>query len=298
MGRSAHGTLAADKDKHAAPTFCAFLVHWFRHEWASVLFVVCAVTVLHHTGPLKAVSHLSLLMLSQLHAHLASEPVAAPSKDIRVWLVTIDPDDFESRFEGRRPLPRCPMADDLEKILDSNPRVLAIDLDLSPITGATSDEKTCQTRLDKMLKRGAESPEAHGTRIVVLAPFAPPSDPPPWMKEQKGVKFANAMIEVVQELAIEFSCHESGLAEMAYVAKEGHRPGQCSDEREFQLEMDDEEQKKHPINYAAYKERTIEKHASQLAKVEMGMEDNVVFYGNRSGTSDAVITPVGRSLGG
>ena len=255
---------------------------WLLEEWATVLFVVSLVAVLHAEGPLKPLSRLTLLALANVHAE--TMPPGQAGSQARTWLVGIEQDDFEQRYQERRPLSRCELKKDLEKLLALKPKVLAVDLDLSPLPRPTPEEHECQLALDDLLDK---SPK---TYLVLIRPFSPGSKPlgevkSKWMGLRTRVHFADSTLDYPLNLAIEYVCNADGLAEIAYQASGRVLPCDPGDGVSY------------PINYRAQRQDVHELAAAELPSLKEELPCTTVFFGNRSGVSDRAITPVGSTHG-
>ncbi|HZP88382.1 MAG TPA: CHASE2 domain-containing protein [Burkholderiales bacterium] len=80
--------------------------------------------------------------------------------------VLIDEGSFQGAFAERTPLNRRRLVEVIETVLASGPRILAIDIDLSPVAAATAGEAAGQEALDALLIRASA-----GTTIVLVTPF-------------------------------------------------------------------------------------------------------------------------------
>jgi CHASE2 domain-containing sensor protein len=70
----------------------------------------------------------------------------------RPSVLLIDDEAFEDRFKERSPLDRSELARLLEGIREQAPKLLVVDLDLSPGPAPTADEERAQAALDEVLK--------------------------------------------------------------------------------------------------------------------------------------------------
>lgn len=260
------------------------------------------IVVLHHVGPLKPLSHVSLLLLSHLQAG-GSKPNDSVPVGRSLWLVYIDQQDFEQRYEERRPLKRARLLEDLAAILRAKPAVLAIDLDLSPLALPSTDEEDSQQLLDTLLDNAPlparqespcpnpfESQPGPGltTKVIVIDPLPASSEK---LRDKKikwwcdrRVAFADSDIEYPMNLAMEYRCNPRGLAELAYLALHGKLPDVC------------EKPDVRPISFGAYKQLTTERKASELAGLTLP-PGSVVFFGSRAGAADQAVTPIGLEHG-
>lgn len=273
--------------------------HWLAEEWTSVLFIVCLVMVLHHAGPLKPLSRLSLLLLMNWQAEGGEAAWSVP-ESAPIWLVAIDMEDFESRFQERRPLQRCELLKDLGIILDARPDVLAIDLDLSPLKSPTKDEERCQDELNRRLKGPPDANQDDGppTQVVLIQPFetgtnASAREKEKWKREiaSTNVHFSNAEIQLSFNFAIDFKCDPSGFAETAY--EFGPAKASLCGEHSENSEHSEHER---AISYRALQSLVHQKRASALASPLMSLRGKTVLYGTRA-DADRAVTPIGKTHG-
>ena len=136
----------------------AAVVHYFHHD-------------LHL---LDAVDGYAFLAIGNLTAGSISQQ---PGKDPRVAVILIDQKSNEDYYAGRSPLDRCQLTNDLTAIykLPGPPKLLVIDLDLSPVlpelegdAGAIARNQQaalCDKRLLKLLM------QRRATDTVLMAPF-------------------------------------------------------------------------------------------------------------------------------
>jgi hypothetical protein len=253
---------------------------WVRHGLAPMLFVVGLVTVMHHSV-LAPFSHLSLLVLSNVAADTS---LPGANSRATIWLLSIDEPDFLGRYEERRPLMRCRLLEDLGNILAGKPKVLAIDLDLSPLPAPTPLEACCQEKLDQLLKN------SH-TEIVLIRPF--PADNPglrekksEWMGKLPKASFALPDIDVGVGVAVDFECNSSGLAEMARRAGGSENPCEHFEHRTA-------------LDFSAFRKAVFAQSISELLALgpTAEMKGATVFFGIRTGRADRVATPIGSEHG-
>lgn len=282
-------SLHAAESGHRA-SLCAKVLDWFSAEWAPVLFVVSLVTVLHGIHFLAPVSHVSLLILANFHSGRTYTPPAG--KGIEVLLVGIDEEDFDGRYQERRPLYRCALADDLEWLLEAGPKVLAIDLDLSPLAKPSEAETQCQDRLDQLLDGDLPEGKKATSTIVLIEPFVTRTPEFAlakmcWRAHRKNALFTDADIAYPFHLAIESRCISNGFAETAFVAAGNDAP--CGKKSE---------EEPRPLNYKAYQSSVSAMSMTRLRSAEAPpIKDRTVFFGTRFGHNDEAVTPIGRLFG-
>lgn len=138
----------------------------FFHHLKAALLVGSIVSLTHSYGLLGWLDAL-MLMPARLSDTHATTPLRSEG-DMPV-VVLIDKATYETGFAQRSPLDRNKLAtllDDLSKE-DSRPKVLALDLDLSPIPGDEADQRA-QNLLDEKIRALASK----GTRVILARPFS------------------------------------------------------------------------------------------------------------------------------
>jgi hypothetical protein len=285
--------------------------HWLRHEGPAVVFVVCLASVLHHSHLLGPVGSLSILIASNLQAVGEFKPPDVMSAQAMVEV--IDQKRFLQVYRERTPLNRCLLDADLAVIERSHPRVIAIDLDLSPVPGADATEKACQARLDTRIA-GAPRPagsvtidDSQGTapslpsdrpRYVLIEPAV--RDLPKaarddgidratnkaWLQQydRAGVMTASSLLQLSLNTVITSECDCGMLAETVYDALHG-RGAACRGFPGSRI-----------IDYRGFMNQV------RVEPVERAASDGLpsghtVFFGGAYGVGDLHQTPIGPLFG-
>lgn len=135
------------------------------HHLHAALMVGAIVGILHSVG---ALGWLDAIMLSAAgSAQSPRSAQATPPADLPL-VVAISPDLYEREFGQSSPMNRSKLAKLLSSIPagDGGAKLVAIDLDLSPINGDTPTQEA-QAELDAVLKRMADA----GTTVVLALPL-------------------------------------------------------------------------------------------------------------------------------
>ncbi|MEO7361092.1 MAG: CHASE2 domain-containing protein [Gemmatimonadaceae bacterium] len=228
-------------------------------------------------------------------------------------MVAIDDEGFQDRYFERSPLNRCVLANDLEQILDRHPQRVGIDLDLSPLNGATEEETACQQRLDRLL-------DAHPATLVLLSPFAVRSTALralklQWMEDRckDGLHFGDGRLETSLGMVIDQRDPAgSGLAD---VTANGHDNSICDlvlRDRTVaattllspagsaaNADLERADARRRPINFEAAARlvpSSLTVH-SDLFRSLAELRGHVVFFGGQWGSDDTFDTPIGEQPG-
>src|SRR6266446_558611 len=142
------------------------IVDELRYTWRSAIFVVAVVTIAHHqVGLFNAVDWYAFLFFGNLVT------VPLPTSSPEVFVMSIDQEAYESDYSARSPLNRCQLCYDLEKLYEVRPKLLVIDLDLSPALWLMRPDSTdpkqaqCQRDLYSLIKK-------YGAKTVLMSPFS------------------------------------------------------------------------------------------------------------------------------
>ena len=159
------------------------------YNLVKLLFLASIVFFIHHkTDLLKPFDDMSVTLINicsassenktQNLSDLKGTPIfkVVPSSDNRreeheFYVMLISKCAYLNKFLGVSPLDRCALSEILTDILDKDPQVLAIDIDLSPIYSNNRDSKiytyyqNCQRELDRILKSHAKK-----TKIILIDP--------------------------------------------------------------------------------------------------------------------------------
>ena len=153
--------------------FWECIVEELRHTCMSALFVTAIVTIAHdQLGLFNAIDVFAFLAIGNRVAGLenaVSPPTCSTSSGVCV--IWIDQKAYETDYSARSPLNRCKLYDDLQKIYQRNPKLLVIDLDLSPALwlmrlGSADPEHQaeCQRALYSLI-------ETSSAQTVLMSPF-------------------------------------------------------------------------------------------------------------------------------
>lgn len=286
---------------------------WVVHEWASILFVVCFITVLHAVsyGPLKPLSRLTMLVL--LHAHAGSASAAGsrsgPGPDAPVWLVFVDDSGFERFYGERRPFNRCALLRDLESVASAKPKVLVVDLDLSPLVLAplvfspreapSAEERQCELKVYGLPERYPK------VKFVIVDPLKAVTDDSQSEKQTwkrtyfdvKNVHFADARLTYPLNQAIDYECKDVGLAEIAFEQSTGHLPKSCKAHPPgffSALLALFVPPTYYPIDYRSYQSKIHKVRAAYGIDADAdALRGKTVFFGSHVGRADEALTPLG-----
>lgn len=135
------------------------------HGWEickAAAFTASLALILEHLGFLSLLVKVSWLIVGNLASSGPLTTVAIGAGTPIV--VTLTETDFSDRYGERNPLDRCVLSRDIAQVLAKQPRILAVDFDLSPLARPSDEERVCQQGLDQLLDREAK-------RLVLLAPF-------------------------------------------------------------------------------------------------------------------------------
>lgn len=213
-------------------------------------------------------------------------------------LLTIEQTTYDNHYAGISPIDRCKLADAVQPLLATNPKVLFIDFDLSPLEiignqnsnfqttqqGIATTQypqnqfQTCQDKLDKILYQ-------YGHKLVLLEPFQTTPHTIEWQKnlETNGVKFASAQMNASLGLIITSSTNPNSVAKAL-----NKKVSSCSDQ-----ECQEDVTNATPINYAGLgKFEDIDPERTTFH------ENKVIFLGGTYGIDDHHITPIGENTPG
>ena len=267
------------------------------YNLVKLLFLASIVFLIHHkTDLLKPFDDMSVALINifsenetQFPSNLKGTPVfkVVPDSDTSrkehpFYVTLISKDAYLNTFLGISPLDRCVLSRMLTNILDRDPKVLAIDIDLSPICSNNRNSKVysyyqnCQRELDKILKSHAQK-----TKIVLIDPskFQGISNSclSSWKKEMKnaGIIFADPTVSTSLGIALYYPANSPSLGK----------------EVAEYLEPEREESHEHhhsriPINFKVKVEK-----ATYIA------HHSIVFFGGAYSSLDKFETPIGKFPG-
>lgn len=194
------------------------------HAWAgkfrelgthlAVATVTAAVVlVLAHGGALNWLESLSLRVTAAFIPQDNGRPRLASNPDVPV-ILAVGSGMYETVFRQTSPLNRAALAEVLESIDRLNPRLVAVDLDLSPGPGGAPDAGA-QAQLDQTLIRLARQ---HAGRYVLTAPVpvdtqALRQEKFAWMQRMcsAGFVFAHPYLTLSQSAVLRYDATEPGL---------------------------------------------------------------------------------------
>jgi CHASE2 domain-containing sensor protein len=303
-------------------------------EWQATVFVVAVVTIIHTDyGWFDAVDRSALLIISHLSAFDGEGD--SKSQDPKVVILGIDDKTHEEIYFERSPLDRCALLSDLKVIYENKPRLLAIDLDLSPPIwmeklkpkeSASERQVECQKQLYSLIKSNAGS----NVKTVLMAPFnvsghymAGKKD---WMNkmQEKGVHFGNATLPVEHGLVLHRYIHPQIFSTVVYCLEkygQGGNPDKKKDsvclvtpESQSSSASDPLDQlinfdsnvpsvKTGLINFQSYVASGMTTRTTTLPelkktnKASSALNDKIVFFGARYGQDDSFLTVLGNMYG-
>jgi CHASE2 domain-containing sensor protein len=288
---------------------------WLCHEWRAIVFVAVVVAIAHYSEWLNVVDVQPFLAIGNLTAaFVAIAPGELTSlADARVVVLEIDSERYDKKYHARSPLDRCQLLSDLGAIYAANPRLLVIDIDLSPAlwlmmapgTDSTGQLK-CENDLKSLIKKSSEK----GIKTVLMRPF-PLSDADTrnrpswdqklaWQKEltrSPNVTFGDPEIEAVVNLVLKGHAGPGSLVGAAYAALDN--PSLCE---KADLHRHENRLRINPRTYrgrgGVYIAPVAKMADSGDAKDKLTLEDKIVFFGAAYGSQeDTYLTPVGEIYG-
>ena len=156
--------------------FITYVFHHLVSGFKAAIFVASCVVILGHYHLLDDLE-IDVLQLAMPQAYSGSQKL--PDKDSNkldsAKIITIDDELYENTFKQASPLDRDKLREIIEAILDKKPKVLAIDLDLSPsppIKTENAEKEDADVRLKKLLIETAKKRKENssGTEIVLITP--------------------------------------------------------------------------------------------------------------------------------
>jgi CHASE2 domain len=174
-----------------------------KKDWPAGFVVTALVTIVHmHFGWFDVVDRFAFVVLG----HISSRNLKEPPHTV---LVVIDEKTQVEGYLNRSPLDRCELKKHLGLIYGSQPRLVVVDIDLSPalwIQQTASIEASEQNRCEEALHSLIKS---NGGKTVLMQPFALPQlelaalkrqleKQQQWMTKMKnaGVVFGDGMLPV------------------------------------------------------------------------------------------------------
>lgn len=181
----------------------------FHHVGVAVV-VALAILIIEHAGALNWLENLTL----RVAAGMQGEVVAAQAEDAADGVVlTISPQLYETAFKQVSPLDRESLAKLIGKLVERKPKMLVLDLDVSP-------EAPGQDVLDNTLIGLAQQ----GTQIVLATPFPVHSERLfqakfAWMQKICGtnnIRFADSRLPVTQGVNLRYFKGRNALGDVAH----------------------------------------------------------------------------------
>jgi hypothetical protein len=234
--------------------------------------------VFGHSQPIlkDAPSHRGPFVWRELPNYSSSNPV----------VLTYDQTTFDNEFKGIHPLDRCLLNEHLNDIFRLEPKVVTIDIDLSPLKFPTDQYKSCQSALNQTLDRFA-------SKIVLIHPvhdtaMALDDITQQWMEERQknGVSFANPKLESSLGIVINRSSYVNSMGSITankFKAMSEHEEVSFNAKHEY----------KSPINFIQAGNFTVLK-ADQKAT----LKNRAVFLGGTFGIDDYYLTPLNDKVPG
>lgn len=278
-------------------SFCKHL----KEEYFSALFIASLVFILHHTTNVfmpfdSAALHLNTAFskktdlesqntLTHRGPFVWMELESKSDHKYSPVLLTYDQSTYENSFKGMSPLDRCVLNDNLLDVLKLNPKVLAIDLDLSPLKNPDKHYKICQDILDRTL-------DTYANKFVLIHPIPnrqmeTDETTQKWLidRRRSGIVFANPKIESSLGIVINTSPYEDSLAKN--IANKIGDPHHHFDIENLKSEH------KNPINY-------LEAGPFRILSIndQATISNRPVFIGGTFGIDDYYLTPIGENIPG
>lgn len=300
-------------------------LHWLAeslssctHHLPAALMVTAVVTICHHKlHLLDAIDGYAFLGISNLTAHSISRQ-AGNSPTVAV--VLIDEQSNEEFYRQRSPLDRCELTKDLTDIYSRDPKLLVVDLDLSPVmldqrpyaadSAINAALKDCDQQLLTLLTQPRDK-----TETVLIAPFEMRDDTATasietWLGQLKGfVSFAeDPTLSIRYGLVNDLECDPKSLAATAFAKypRSADQPETCLDEIQH-----GHKEAKLTINPGHYfsglravsvsdlpSRRAIQGWRNPMPQaLSEALALPVVFVGTSFGDSDTFLTPLGTMYG-
>jgi CHASE2 domain-containing protein len=268
------------------------------------VFVAAVVAIGHGHGWLDFIDGYAFLVLGKLTAgRLAvASDASTPPGQVGAFVVEIDQRRYEEQYSARAPLDRCALHRDLTRVYEAGPRLLVVDIDLSPALWLMnpsrqdpSDQKGCEERLYRLLEDHADK-----TRTVLVAPFelsdsdgrnqSARQTREAWQGRMRarGIGFGDAELPVTFGLTLRAHTDAKSLVGAASKAWEADNPPTASHPSDSIL-ID-------PRRYAA---RPAGVHLRDVDGLTPGaLAGPPVFFGAAFGSrEDTFLTPVGEIYG-
>lgn len=302
---------------------------WWNHiaaELPSSIFVAAVITVIHlNTSLLSAIDSYVFLTVANLSAY-REYAEQKNSKDVgtnydkypNITVLSIDQNTYDASYAEMSPLNRCKLLNDIKLIYDASPKLLVIDLDISPAkwlgkpcnlenamacrpcdNGETDRTQACQLACQQQLYQLIRATN-NKIKTVLMLPFGTAVGPPWnnektfWMPSMNGVAFGSAKLNIKFGLVLDADIGRASLAGKACEELDSHyRKGICL--------TSESTSKRETINPQIYLHRLSNVKLSELLNHENSADKKingqVVFFGGKWGEDDTYLTPIGELFG-
>lgn len=276
------------------------LLQYIKDEIVFVIFLASLVFIIHHTTTWftpfdSAALHLNTAVQSYSQPIQESVPVhrgpfvwneLPNSSSSNPVVLTYDQTTFDNKFKGIHPLDRCLLNEHLNDIFRLEPKVVTIDIDLSPLKYPNEEYKSCQLALDQTLDHFA-------SKVVLIHPvhdntMALDDNTKQWMEQRQkhGVSFANPKVESALGIVINRSSYVNSIGFVT--------ANKFKDIHEYEeVSLTAKHEHKNPINFIKAGNFTVLK-ADQNAV----LKNRVVFLGGTFGIDDYYLTPLNDKVPG
>lgn len=200
-------------------------------------------------------------------------------------VMTIEQEIFDRHYGGITPLDRCRFADSVIPVLATDPKLLFIDFDLSPLAYPTEAFEACQKKLDAVLDKYADT-------LLLIEPLGEHQNDNEkvarWMQDRKaaGNRFASAKINAALGVVLTSSAYENSVSNAATRFLNNSKAGSDTPKSGSISSST-------PINYAGLGRFHDIKNLSAES-----LHDKVIFLGGTYGNDDYHITPIGEKTPG
>jgi CHASE2 domain-containing sensor protein len=189
----------------------------FHHVGVAIV-VALAILIIEHAGALNWLENLTLRVAASMQGDVATSQKKDPADAV---VLTISTEIYETAFGQASPLDRTKLAAMLGKLANEKPRMLVIDLDLSP-------EGPGQAMLDEALLKMAQQ----GTQLLLATPFPVYSETLfqakfAWMQQlcgKKNIRFADTRLPVTQGVNLRYFTGRNALGDIAHAWKDDSAP--------------------------------------------------------------------------
>lgn len=288
----------------ASKSWHKFLHHLPHHLFSAAVLASVLLLVEVHTDYLHWLDSLSLRVSAPFQSNLASIN-SLPKADLQPLIMVIDDDYYERVFHQTSPLNRRLLADLLDSLAKQKPRLIAVDIDLSP---SVSDRFDTSSRkyLDDVIKNIAKE-----TKLVIGAPNPTETEQKwqaSWTQEMcaNDVSFGLSSIKSFQGVVIRHNIDEPTIGNVAFddiqdqkVAHKAHLESVCDWAKSGELFEKSNQKQAHqqsiPITSSIFSSEYLAKryfhldNAHELPEVS----NKVVFLGGDYTGKDNFQSPLG-----